>query len=92
MGIKTVTIYKDHHMYSQIHAANAEKESSGKTTQVWSDVEDLNFTINSTSKTLEINASCNEVLSSGARGGEHLIMNRTFYLELEKESQVQKLL
>ena len=77
-------------MYSEIHATNAEKESSGKTTRVWSDVEGLNFTINSTSKTLEINASYGEELSSGARGGEYLSMNRTFYLRLEKE-EVEKL-
>ena len=78
-------------MYSQIHAENAEKESSGKTTKVdFDDVEDLNFTINSTSKTLEIKASCGEELSNGARGGEYHSMNRTFFLELKKE-EVEKL-
>ena len=77
-------------MYSEIHATNAEKESSGKTTRVWSDVEGLNFTINSTSKTLEISASCRVELSNGARGGEYHSMNRTFFLELKKE-EVEKL-
>lgn len=91
MGIKTVTIYKDHLMYSQIHAENAEKESSGKTTKVdFDDAEDLNFTINSRRKTLEISASCRVELSNGARGGEYRSINRTFYLRLER-GEVEKL-
>lgn len=74
-------------MYTHIFSRNAiNDESSGKTSRVWSDATQMNFSINKVNQQLVIEAFCYD--SKGIT--DVYDVNRQFLLKLEKD-EVEKL-
>jgi len=78
-------------VYSQIFARSDMNDTgSGKTMRVWSDVNQLKFSVDSAKHLFIIKARCYESVGTGEFGGFINEISRSFLLELEK-AEVEKL-